>query len=74
MSSTLAVSQRRPSWTSCETTPTVAFTLGELAQELSKTDVTLDDLDYALRALVEGMVIEVKPRDDRLYYMYRSLR
>jgi hypothetical protein len=50
-----------------------AYTLGELAQELSKTDVTLDDLDYALRALVEGMVIETRTREDRLYYMYRGL-
>ena len=49
-----------------------AFTFGELAQDLGGTDVTIDDLDYALHSLVVSEVIERNFRAERVYYMYRS--
>ena len=49
-----------------------AFTFGELAQELNATDVTLDDLDCALRTLVDDAVIESRIRENKIYYIYRS--
>lgn len=48
-----------------------AYTFGELASELQATDITLDDLDYALRILVEDRLIEAKSRDEKVYYLYR---
>jgi hypothetical protein len=49
------------------------YTFGELVDELGRTDVTLDDLDFALRRLVENAVIETQALERRVYYMYRSL-
>ena len=49
-----------------------AFTFGELYHDLSGTDVTLDDLDYALSQLVENGVIEAAMVERKVYYMYRA--
>jgi DNA-binding transcriptional ArsR family regulator len=48
-----------------------AYTIGELAAEFHDSDVTLDDIDYALSILVENEAIESRPRDGKVYYMYR---
>ena len=51
-----------------------AYTFGELAQELHNTDVTLDDLDFALSVLASNGVIETSTIQDKVYYMYRVHR
>ena len=51
--------------------PDEAFSFGELAQELHDTDVTLDDLDYALAALVRNGVVESDLLESKIYYMYK---
>ena len=48
-----------------------AYTFGELAQDLGGTDVTLDDLDYALHMLVSSEVVERNFRVQRVYCRYR---
>ncbi len=53
--------------------PDEAYTIGDLSSELSDTDVTLDDIDFALTNLA-GEVIESKIVQERVYYMYRSDR